>query len=78
MTKGGSIVFGLVAGYAWMLFARNQSPSPVSVWSPWIDWLSFAFGASLWFVSGLWGPFVGGLIVGVHAAQLFFRSNTNT
>lgn len=72
MNKPAVILLGLVAGYAWMHFARTRSATPVSVWSPWIDFLSFAFGASLWFVGGLWAPFVGGAIFGVHAAQLKF------
>jgi len=72
MKKTVAIILGLVLGFCWMLFADKQSKGPVSVWSPWIDYLSFAFGGSLFFASGLWAPFVGGLIVGVHSAQAMF------
>jgi len=69
------IAAGLVAGAAWMCWADTKDPdAPASVWTPRIDIASFAVGISLWFTGVAWPIFVGGLIVGVHAAQVLWTT----
>ena len=70
MNKPTAILAGLVIGAAYMFYVSKKSTLPASVWTPMIDIPSFIVGGSLWFVPGAWAPFVGGLIVGIHAVQL--------